>query len=267
MIICVKVVKTYLMIRFFRKIRQRLLSENKVTKYLVYAAGEIILVTLGILMALQMNTWNENRKKQIQANIYLNELKNDVQFDISNLTKMIADNQERIDNTEKIIYGFATKKELDKQETIEFINLHWPLTRESYFIPEKSTIRQIEASSHGNYITNKTLRDKLFRYFSTNDRNEKNQEVSTQLYQHNSWASDITKAVLISAENVEALYGSTLNRPELDFSGLINNEDYVVALGMRHSNTQIQNTQYELIKTMAEELLHLIENELILIEK
>ncbi len=44
------------MLRFFRKLRQRLITENKFSKYLLYAAGEILLVVLGILIALQVNT-------------------------------------------------------------------------------------------------------------------------------------------------------------------------------------------------------------------
>ena len=50
------------MIKFFRKIRQRLVAESKFSKYLLYAIGEIILVVIGILIALQINNWNENRK-------------------------------------------------------------------------------------------------------------------------------------------------------------------------------------------------------------
>jgi|TARA_R110002020_G_scaffold396281_1_gene606303 sensor domain CHASE-containing protein len=50
------------MIKFFRKIRQRMLSESKFSRYLLYAIGEIILVVIGILIALQINTWNEERK-------------------------------------------------------------------------------------------------------------------------------------------------------------------------------------------------------------
>ena len=66
------------MIKFFRKIRRGLLSENKFSKYLIYAVGEIILVVIGILIALQINNWNEwekDRKKeqkillQIESNI------------------------------------------------------------------------------------------------------------------------------------------------------------------------------------------------------
>ena len=58
------------MIKFFRKIRQKLLSENRFSKYLLYAFGEIILVMVGILLALQVNNWNESRKKE-QAEIQL----------------------------------------------------------------------------------------------------------------------------------------------------------------------------------------------------
>ena len=51
------------MIKFFRKIRYNLLSENKTGKYFKYAIGEIILVVIGILIALSINNWNENQKK------------------------------------------------------------------------------------------------------------------------------------------------------------------------------------------------------------
>ncbi|WP_051229706.1 DUF6090 family protein [Psychroserpens burtonensis] len=50
------------MIKFFRHIRQKQIMENRTGKYLKYAIGEIILVVIGILIALQINTWNENRK-------------------------------------------------------------------------------------------------------------------------------------------------------------------------------------------------------------
>ncbi|GMN10037.1 hypothetical protein MTsPCn9_15480 [Croceitalea sp. MTPC9] len=53
------------MIKFFRKIRQKLLQESRFSKYLVYALGEIILVMIGILLALQINNWNEARKNNL----------------------------------------------------------------------------------------------------------------------------------------------------------------------------------------------------------
>jgi len=59
------------MIKFLRKIRQKLLSENKFSKYLIYAIGEIVLVVIGILIALGINNWNEENKKVAEESEYL----------------------------------------------------------------------------------------------------------------------------------------------------------------------------------------------------
>ncbi|WP_370476682.1 DUF6090 family protein [Tamlana flava] len=69
------------MIKFFRKIRQKLLSENKFSKYLIYAIGEIILVVIGILIALSINNWNENKKAQLEDVKFLSNLRNEIQLD------------------------------------------------------------------------------------------------------------------------------------------------------------------------------------------
>ena len=62
------------MIKFFRKIRQNLLSEGKNGKYFKYAVGEIILVVIGILIALSINNWNEKRKDRLIENQILDEM-------------------------------------------------------------------------------------------------------------------------------------------------------------------------------------------------
>ena len=66
------------MIKFFRNIRQNLIMENKKSKYFKYAIGEIVLVVIGILIALQINNWNESRKQQKQEVQILKEIKNDL---------------------------------------------------------------------------------------------------------------------------------------------------------------------------------------------
>lgn len=74
------------MIKFFRKIRQNLLMENKTGQYLKYAIGEIVLVMIGILLALQVSNWNQERKDRISErklldNIHRDFKKNKVSFD------------------------------------------------------------------------------------------------------------------------------------------------------------------------------------------
>jgi len=73
------------MIKFFRKIRQRLLTENKFSKYLLYAVGEIVLVVIGILIALSINTWNEEKLNKTKEHILLNEMHDELGLDVEEL--------------------------------------------------------------------------------------------------------------------------------------------------------------------------------------
>ena len=68
------------MIKFFRRIRKSHLMKNKTSTYLKYALGEIILVVIGILLALQINNWNENRKANEIENSILIEIVNGLQL-------------------------------------------------------------------------------------------------------------------------------------------------------------------------------------------
>ena len=65
------------MINFFRKIRQNLLMENRTGKYLKYAIGEIVLVMIGILLALQVSNWNQERKDRISERKLLDNIHRD----------------------------------------------------------------------------------------------------------------------------------------------------------------------------------------------
>ena len=69
------------MIKFFRQIRYQLMEEKKVSGYLKYAIGEIILVVIGILIALQINNWNQERINRKRERSYLIELKESLQSD------------------------------------------------------------------------------------------------------------------------------------------------------------------------------------------
>jgi len=70
------------MIPFFRKIRKKMADENKPMKYARYAIGEIVLVVIGILIALQINTWNEERKTRIIETKTLKEIRANLEMDL-----------------------------------------------------------------------------------------------------------------------------------------------------------------------------------------
>jgi len=77
------------MIKFFRKIRYDLMEKNKTGKYIKYAVGEIILVVIGILIALSINNWNENRKTKLRSQVYINKIVNDLVIDTLNINTLI----------------------------------------------------------------------------------------------------------------------------------------------------------------------------------
>lgn len=73
------------MIKFFRKIRQRMITENRFSKYLLYATGEIVLVVIGILIALQINNWNQDNIQKKNLDDILKSIANGVQLDLREL--------------------------------------------------------------------------------------------------------------------------------------------------------------------------------------
>ena len=77
------------MIKFFRKIRQQLLTENKFSKYLIYAIGEIILVVIGILIALSINNKNQDGKERAEETIILKQLLGDFNLNLEQLDQKI----------------------------------------------------------------------------------------------------------------------------------------------------------------------------------
>ena len=76
------------MIKFFRKIRYKLMSENKTGKYFKYAIGEIVLVMIGILLALQVNNWNQNQDIKEQLKNYRTSLLSEIDKDFKEIERI-----------------------------------------------------------------------------------------------------------------------------------------------------------------------------------
>ena len=148
------------MIKFFRNIRQRLFTESKFTKYLLYANGEIILVVIGILIALQINNWNESRKAKISENELYNQILKDLDLD----NKKIQEAIRGFNRTQSMQYHvYQESKGLAKYDP----NVPYRLFRQ---------IRLFELVIKDNYsekyvmIKNDSIRKQLELYFKMEDR-------------------------------------------------------------------------------------------------
>ena len=107
------------MIKFFRKIRQKLLSENKFSKYLIYAIGEIVLVVIGILIALGINNWN-NEQKDKQAELkYLNQIRKSLKENDLILKERIETDKRLLKFGDQLYNHIKTQKDIN--DTIKHI--------------------------------------------------------------------------------------------------------------------------------------------------
>ncbi|MGX1927931.1 DUF6090 family protein [Flagellimonas sp. 2504JD4-2] len=144
------------MIKFFRKIRQRLLSENRFSKYLIYAIGEIILVVIGILIALQINNWNEKQQEKSEELRQLKALtlefeKNLISFDsIYNHHKDNEDATIKLMNAKNSSYSI---EELDELFLKTIYNYN--------FDPSRGIYNALINSGKIELISNEALKYKL----------------------------------------------------------------------------------------------------------
>lgn len=99
------------MIKIFRKIRQNLLAENKFSRYIIYALGEVILVVVGILIALGVNNWNSKRIENNKSELFLKNLKSQIEGNISLVTTNIEDLTYYYDSSKKLITVIGSEEE------------------------------------------------------------------------------------------------------------------------------------------------------------
>ncbi len=146
------------MIKFFRKIRQNLLMENKTGKYFKYAIGEIVLVVIGILIALSINNWNENRKERAKEVNYLKNLKVDLQNEVLNCEKFVTYHFKKAQVCSKLVNGEVPQSIEDVQiytDNYELIFM-W-----KDFVPNNNTFKELLSSGNLSLIRNDAIKNRL----------------------------------------------------------------------------------------------------------
>jgi len=148
------------MIKFFRKIRQNLLSEGKTGKYFKYALGEIILVVIGIVIALQINNWNEQRKDKIEEQGLLKQLQEDYQSNLLQLEEKMATREIMLKSAIQLLNAFDEPVGVFRDSVIK--NLA-DIRNEPTFDPIKNNLT---SSENLRLISNNELRRLLSNWSS-----------------------------------------------------------------------------------------------------
>jgi hypothetical protein len=150
------------MIKFFRKIRQNLLSKGNTGKYLKYAFGEIILVVIGILIALQINNWNENRKEDKIAKEYLIGINNDIIKDIEQIDEILKEQIisisliSNIDNVFMEVFHEPEKHE-SFFNTLDTTQVKYLFSRGKSFRPRRGTYNSLISDGKSGFIKNRNV--------------------------------------------------------------------------------------------------------------
>lgn len=162
------------MIRFFRNIRFKLATENKVANYLRYAIGEILLVVIGILIALQVNNWNEQRKDRIQEKKFLVRLEAEINTDIGNISNSILANKNRMQRAE-FLMATADHPQMAEDSATYFIQSIEYAGYTNNPVVSDNTFEEIKSSGKLSLIRNEQLRSALQEYYSwTSERGQYN---------------------------------------------------------------------------------------------
>ena len=146
------------MIKFFRHIRQRLIRENRFSKYLLYAIGEIILVVIGILIALQINNANEARKERAREINYLKNLKIDLQSELKNNEEFAILRFAKAKSASELLKGNPpttiqdVQKYTDRYELVFIWNV---------FVPNNNTFKELISSGNLSLIKNEAIKNGL----------------------------------------------------------------------------------------------------------
>ena len=245
------------MIKFFRRFRQQFISQGKVSKYLLYAFGEIILVVVGILIALSINNWKENQRKASQESYYLKSLRASIIQDTVNFNTKLGDialTMEEIDQA---------RVKLNQEENEEIWTDKVPrIFMSTYNVnAETSVIEDLKSTGNLNLISNKKLIDSMLIYYKGINQ--------TQLGIHNSlqtYARETIGPYLMMRYEVvfndKPMYTGNSTAPVLSSSAFREDIFLINALGYRNSILTGLQVNYQLTLERARNILELLNKEI-----
>lgn len=194
------------MIPFFRKIRYRLAKDNQFFKYSRYAIGEILLVVIGILIALQINQWNDNRIKRNLEVEFLMEIKDNLLKDKAQIDQVLKFNKKKEVTIQTIMYSFE-KARTDAFDLNTFSQHMGVLGSYEHFLPNRTAFDNLLDTESVSLISNNDLRTLLSKYYKFDFMSGTQETVS---YRTRSF-TETASSHLTTKESINRMYGVNLD--------------------------------------------------------
>jgi len=235
------------MIKFFRKIRQRLLNENKLRKYFLYAIGEILLVVIGILIALNINNWNENQKTKKLERVFLERLQVDLETDVIYFTRRIQDSDDLINSAEFFVHEvYKTQKNFNEYKIL-VDTLFW---NSEHFVAQNSTYNELNNSGQLNIFSNRNLKDNILSHYF------KYESVGSHVKEANEFSvGEMSKviAILFKGRHVTKIFNETPMDEKMDWKFINNHSSEKFIL--LETAAAIYSSKHKMFKAYFEDLL------------
>ena len=179
--------------KIFRNVSQKLASENKVTAYLRYAVGEILLVVIGILIALQVNNWNKNKDQKAEEHNALINLKQDFSYNKKQLDSLISKTNYFVEIGMEILKHTGAKPKPKSKDA--FNKLLNDIATTPHYYPQNGFLDDLINSGRLDIISNAQLRNKLSSWKPVQEYIKYSEEVLTNynliiinyIIKHGSW--------------------------------------------------------------------------------
>jgi len=229
------------MLKFFRKIRLKLLDEGNVKRYLIYAVGEILLVVIGILIAFQLDDWNSNRIEREQEKQHLSSMRGDLENDVININKAISGNGILSIGLDTLLGMLADPPSHKEKQRLLYLNslkyTYWYMTVEFseltfsqlkntgsfQLIKDKEVTKAILQYDHGIEVCKQEYADHIIYYHELENTQKKIFDLSL--------AKEMFEYLALDYMNMFA--------PMEKFEKLTKHGDYFVSL-----NPELLNTYY-----------------------
>jgi len=256
------------MFRFFRQLRQRLLTENKISKYLLYALGEILLVVIGILIALQVNNWNEVRLLRTEEKSILKSVKKD-------LVNTVEEFQFLNGIREKVLYGtqgiykqaVAPYPDASEMDSLVALTFYRPT-----FNNKQGAIDLLFTSGKINLIKNDSIRDLLLSWPGLIDDMVEEEDYATQMFMEHYYpvaAKYILVDDIIGLALSTSFFGTEIVETPLTplplesrYEAMMQDREFMNHLRMRATHMRITSGEVRDLMLHAGRLISLIDQEI-----
>lgn len=256
-------------------------NDNKALKYARYAIGEIFLVVIGILIALSINNWNENRKERIQESILLKQLLVDFKSNLEQLDQKIGMREDFMKST-KQLFKYIDNPSLRNKDSIDY-----HISKTMPYATFDPIIHDLAGSGELSIITNIELKQAFTRWTSEisdviedeviwkNYRNDLYFPFIIEHYQLRTIRNQAYKANILGKYSLQIgvniddyskdVIGNSTHKE--DFNVLLNHPDFEDHLSRCYSVNSWGNVQSGILRKRIVEIIQLIKNEINILEK